>query len=304
MFVWSCVFLTLRLFGIGRDISDNYRLMFFGGEVVLCLVIFIIGFHIARTPIVVKHEIKTDKNTELRIVQITDTHLGFMMSERNFTRIVDKISDLKPDILLITGDFLENERSYAEFKDIGQALRQFNPKYGKWAVTGNHEFIGGIQSSLAYKETLGITTLRDSTVFLGDRFLLIGQEDSSAHRFGHKSLKTLDEIFEQYISIHREELQEVNTVLSLSSNYFTILITHQISNHSIYENRNIDLVLSGHTHNGQFFPWNLVVNRIFEIGFGLVRRGESYFYVSSGTWHWGPPMRLGTRSEIVVFDVF
>ena len=294
-FFWSCICLILRHFGIGA-VEPSHRIAFYISEVAICLVIFFIGFHIARNPVVIKHEIHTNRGTELRVVQISDTHLGFMMSERNFTRIVNQIVEINPDILLITGDFLENERSYAEIKDIGRALRNLDLKYGIWAVTGNHEYIGGIENSLAYKEALGIKTLRDSTVFISSKFLLIGQEDSSARRFGDFPLKTLDELFEQKIDGDR-------TVADFSREYLTILMTHQISRHSKYENRNIDLVLSGHTHNGQFFPWNLVVKRIFDIGYGLVKRGESYFYVSSGTWHWGPPLRLGTRSEIVVFEV-
>ena len=311
MFVWSCACMVLRCFNIGA-VEPQHRIVFYLCEVVLCLMIFFIGFHIARNPVIVRHEINTNKGTELRIVQISDTHLGFMMSERNFTKIVNKIEEINPDILLITGDFLENERSYAEIKDIGRALRNLNPKYGIWAVTGNHEYIGGIENSLAYKETLGIKTLRDSTVFIDNKFLLIGQEDSAARRFGDFPLKTLDELFEQKIPVGDISAcpasvpsmsSSTPTVSDLTPNHLTILITHQISNHTKYENRNIDLVLSGHTHNGQFFPWNLVIKRIFDIGYGLVKRGDSHFYVSSGTWHWGPPLRLGTKSEIVVFEI-
>jgi len=295
MFVWSCVFLILRLFGVGVTANTD-RVIFYFGEVLLCMTILIIGFHFARTPIIVRHEINTNKSTSLKIVQISDNHLGFMNSERMFSRIVDKIKEINPDILLITGDFLENEMSYAQKKDIGRSMRDLNLKYGIWAVTGNHEFIGGIEKSIDYKNSLGIKTLRDSTAFIDNKFLLIGQEDSSARRFGDFPLLTLEEILEQKIDDKR-------TVADLSNEYLTILMTHQVSDHTKYYDKNFDLVLSGHTHNGQFFPWNLVVRRIFDIGYGLVKRGDSNFYVSSGTGFWGPPIRIGTRSEIVVFEI-
>ena len=295
MLVWSSVFMILRLFGVGA-VSNTHRIIFFSGEVALCSLIFLVGFHFARNPVIVKHEINTGRNVNLRVVQISDNHLGFMNTERMFSRIVRKIQGVNPDILLITGDFLENELSYAQKKDIGRALRELDLKYGIWAVTGNHEFIGGIDKSIDYKNSLGIVTLRDSSVIIDDKFLLIGQEDSTAGRFGDFKPLTLNEILEQRVDEYR-------TVKELSKEKLTILMTHQISNHTKYENKNFDLVLSGHTHGGQFFPWNFVVKRMFDIVYGLVKRGDTYFYVSSGTGYWGPPIRLGTRSEIVVFDI-
>jgi hypothetical protein len=266
------------------------------------MIIFFVGFHNAKTPVIVAHEISTNKefsassSERLRVIQITDNHLGFMNTERMFRRIVYMIKDLEPDLLLITGDFLENEMSYAQIKDIGRSMKDLEVRYGIWAVTGNHEYIGGIEQSLDYKKSLGIQTLRDEAVLIEDKILLIGQEDSSAGRFGDFPVLSLDEIFEIKVT-------EDHSVTELSKKHLSILMTHQIANHSKYEDRNLDLVLSGHTHNGQFFPWNLVVKRIFDIGYGLVKRGESYFYVSSGTGYWGPPIRFLTRSEIVVFDI-
>ena len=80
-------------------------------------------------------------------------------------------------------------------------------------------------------------------------------------------------------------------------------MTHQIKDHKEYENRDIDLVLSGHTHFGQIFPFNLITKKMFDIAYGLQKRGNTYIYVSSGTGIWGFPMRIGTKSEIVVFEI-
>jgi hypothetical protein len=223
-------------------------------------------------------------------------HLGFMNNEKRFSRIVDQIEQINPDIVFITGDFLENEHNYAVIKDIGAPLHRLNPVYGIWGVVGNHEYIAGIDRSLAYMSDLGINILRDSTVVIDNNILIIGQEDSSMARRRNIQLKTLDELKDN-------EIKPESTVRDLMPQKLTIVLSHYIKDHTIYEHQGFDLVLSGHTHDGQFFPWNLVTRRLNCISYGLERKGDSHFYVSSGTGIWGPAFRLGTKSEIVVFDI-
>lgn len=295
MFVWSLIFLILRKFNLGPN-GNLWRLNFYVFEVLLCLIIFYVGFTNAVNPKVVNHTLKIDKGVSLKVAQISDLHLGFMYSEKSFTKVVGQIEDINPDILLITGDFLENENSYAEIKNIGKSITKLNLKYGIWAVPGNHEYINNVDKCIAYMDMLGIKTLRDSSVMIDSSIILVGRDDESAHRFGYEKLLSLDEILNQNIS-------EIETVSELSKQKLTILMTHQIKNHKEYEDKNLDLVVSGHTHHGQFFPYNLFVKRIFDIAYGLEKWGETYFYVTSGTGYWGPPFRIGTKSEIVVFEI-
>jgi len=294
-FVWSLVWLVLRLFHIG-PVANRSRLIFFGAEVLVCLLLLLIGNFNAYNVKVTRHQIPTTKNINLRVVQLSDTHLGFQNTQKQMSKIVDKVNEINPDIVFITGDFLENESRIAEIKNMGSPIHRLNPVYGVWAVNGNHEFISGIDNSVRYINSLGINLLRDSTVVIDDDILLIGQEDLSIQRRTQVSRKPIDELIMHQIS-------DDTTVSELIPQKYTIVLSHQIPNHKPYENLGFDLVLSGHTHHGQFFPFNLIVQKMYDIGYGLQKRGNSYFYVTSGTGIWGPAMRIGTVSEIVVFEI-
>jgi predicted MPP superfamily phosphohydrolase len=293
--IWSAVFLILKRWVI-HPLSDSGRIAFFLAEVALFTVIFLIGNHIARDLKLAIHELQTDKNASIRAVQITDLHIGNMNTERHLSKIVDMINTVNPDIILITGDFMENENKYATRKNIGQSMKRLNPPLGVWAITGNHEYIAGIESSITHMKSLGINILRDESVIIDDRLLLIGREDPALQWRENKTPLSLTEILSHQIT-------DEKTTEELSHQMLTILMTHQERTYKEYAGKSIDLILSGHTHAGQFFPWNIVANRMFEIGYGLVKRDNTYIYVSSGTGIWGPPFRLGTRSEIVVFDI-
>ena len=293
--VWSLTFIILRLCKIG-PIAEKSRMILFIGEIFICSLILIVGYINAYNVKIVKHQIQCNKGVNLKIVQISDVHLGYMNSEKQFSRIVDMINLLNPDILFITGDFLENENSYAERKNIGKSIERVNAKLGVWAVTGNHEYISGIDKSMKYMKSLGINVISDSCVTIGNDLLVIGQEDPAKTWRTQKAPLPLDQILSQKF----ENEKDINDLIN---ERVTIVLTHQVKDHAIYENKGIDLVLSGHTHDGQFFPWNLAVRKIYDISYGLVKRGDSYFYVSSGAGIWGPAMRLGTISEIVMLEI-
>jgi len=288
-FLFSLIFLVLRLFHIG-PVTPKARLIFFTAEVATCLVLLLVGWLTALNVKVTRHSIVADKGVNMRVVQLSDLHLGIQNSERQLAKIVDKVNGLNPDMVVISGDLLENENGYAELKHIGNSMRKLNPVYGVWAVNGNHEYISGIERSVAYIQSLDIKLLRDSCVVIDDNILLIGQEDPTLFRRTRTAPKTLDELITPEIA---EAIPK----------RFTMVLTHQVHSHKPYENRGFDLVMSGHTHHGQLFPFNLVVKRVYDIAYGLQKRGDSYFYVTSGTGIWGPAFRLGTISEIVVFDV-
>lgn len=288
MFLYSVIFLILQKFNIVH-ITESFKISLLVIETIFFIGLFLIGYFLAINPIIKTHDIKIAKEfkTPLKVVQLSDLHLGYMYTEQMFERVVNKVKEINPDLILISGDFLENENGYAAKKDIAKSINQLNPKYGIFFSPGNHEYINNISESLKYISSLNINILRDSTIKINNEFYLIGKDDESAPRFTGNTLKPLKHL--------------------IPSNYstppLTILMTHQIKNHKDFTDKGLDLVISGHTHQGQFFPWNLVVKLLFDISYGYEKWGDTHFYVSSGTGFWGPPFRLGTRSEIVVFNL-
>lgn len=222
------------------------------------------------------------KFNELNIIMASDIHLSPIDGERLLKRIVDKMNSLNPDIILLAGDIVDDKAEILEQRGIGKSFRLLKPKYGVYSINGNHEFINGVESSVRFGESLGIIFLRDEYIMIDSSFYLIGREDSSMPQFTGKQRKSLEEIVE-----------------NISDSYPKILLDHTPFKLEQAVNNNIDLQLSGHTHHGQIWPANLITNLIYEISWGYKKKGNTHFYVSSGAGTWGPPVRIGSRSEIV-----
>lgn len=222
------------------------------------------------------------KLNELNIVMASDIHLSPIDGERLLKRIIDKMNSLNPDIILLAGDIVDDKAEILEAREIGKSFRLLKPKYGVYSINGNHEFINGVESSVRYGESLGIKFIRDSFILIDSSFYLIGREDNAMPQFTGKQRKTLEEI-----------------VKNISDQYPKILLDHTPFKLEQAVNNNIDLQLSGHTHHGQIWPANIITNLIYEISWGYKKKGNTHFYVSSGAGTWGPPVRTGSRSEIV-----
>jgi hypothetical protein len=152
-----------------------------------------------------------------------------------------------------------------------------------FAVTGNHEYIGGAGPACAYLEEHGITMLRDSVARLEGGTYIVGREDRSSAGFGGGKRKTLESL-----------MAEVDTA------YPVVLMDHQPFRLEEAAGKGIDLQLSGHTHHGQLWPLNKITEAVYEVSRGEAVKGETHFYVSSGVGTWGPPVRTGNRPEIVL----
>ena len=216
---------------------------------------------------------------DLNVVMISDLHLSTINGEDFVEGIVEKINSLHPDIVLIAGDLVDDRASVLRDKGIGSSLKALNPPLGVYGITGNHEYINGVDSSVNYMEELNITPLRDTSVTIDNSFVLIGREDRSKGLSKRKSLKEL--------------------VDGSNHNLPILLLDHTPFHLEEAMENGIDLQLSGHTHNGQMFPINLITNIIYEVSCGFLRKGNTQYYVSSGVGTWGPPIRTGSRSEIV-----
>lgn len=219
---------------------------------------------------------------ELNIVAASDIHLSPIDGENLLERIVDKMNSLNPDIIILAGDIVDDKAEVLEQRNIGESFKRLNPKYGIYTINGNHEFINGVDSSVRYAEHLGMKVLRDEYVIIDSSFYIVGREDVSMNSFTGRKRKSLEEIMS-----------------SINSDLPKILLDHTPVKLEQAEINRIDLQFSGHTHHGQIWPANIITNMIYEISWGYKKKGNTHYYVTSGAGTWGPPVRTGSKSEIV-----
>ncbi len=218
----------------------------------------------------------------LHIVSFSDVHLGTLIGKKKLSQLVKKVNTLQPDIILIPGDIIDEDVGPVIRDGAGPVLKQFKAKYGVYAVTGNHEYMGGVEKAKEFLSYNGITLLNDTAVLVDDSFYLVGREDRSANRFGSNKRKPLNHILE-----------------NVNKNLPVILLDHQPFKLKQAVKNNIDLQLSGHTHHGQLWPFNFITELIYEIDWGYLKKENTHFYVSGGVGGWGPPIRTVNRPEIL-----
>lgn len=234
-----------------------------------------------------KITIETDKiNRNIRVVQISDVHIGLIVREFRIKKIVNTIKQTSPDILISTGDLVDAQID--KLNHIADILKEVNIHYGKFAITGNHEFYAGINQALTFTEKAGFEVLRDKAVRIDSLNLnIVGFDDLEAKRYGFD------------LNVNRYSL-----VKNFSKSGFTILLRHR----PLVDNELIDyfdLQLSGHTHKGQFFPFSLLTKLYYKNkDSGLLKIGNNkYLYISKGTGTWGPPIRIFASPEITIIDL-
>ncbi len=226
------------------------------------------------------------KLSDLNIVMASDIHLSPYDGESHLKKIIEKINLLEPDIIIFAGDIVDDKAEVLIDRKIGQSFRKLKPKYGIYAINGNHEFINGVEPCVKYMEDYDFKVLRDDYELVVNSFYLIGREDVSKRNFTRSERKPLEEI-----------------VKTIDSNFPKILLDHTPVKLEQAEKNGIDLQLSGHTHHGQIWPGNIITNMIYEVSRGYKRKGNTHYYVSSGAGTWGPPVRTGSSSEVVNIKV-
>ena len=222
------------------------------------------------------------KLNELNVVFASDLHLSTIDGEKLLTRIVDKMNSVNPDIILFSGDIVDEKAMILRERGIGESFRKLNPKYGIYSINGNHEFINEVDTSVKYMKEYGMKVIRDDYEFVDSSFYIVGREDVSMKQFTGKSRKELEQI-----------------IKSLQGNFPKILLDHTPVKLEQAEKNYIDLQLSGHTHHGQIWPANIITNLIYEVSWGYLKKGKTHYYVTSGAGTWGPPVRTGSKSEIM-----
>ena len=217
------------------------------------------------------------------IVQISDVHVGPTIRQQYVERIVEAVNRLKPDVVAITGDLVDG--SVAELRDQVAPLSRLKSREGRYFVTGNHEYYSGAVPWMVELERLGIRVLHNQHVVIERDFaklVLAGVSDYSA---GH------------YDDSHRSDPQK-SLAGAPGDAAVKILLAHQPRSAAAASEAGFDLQLSGHTHGGQFWPWNHFVKFQQPFTAGLHRLDELFVYVSRGTGYWGPPKRFFAPSEI------
>ncbi len=251
----------------------------------LTLILLIYGYINACNPQIKTLDIKIDKKSKLSglsIVAVSDIHLGTIVDRKRFCRMVERINSLEPDLVLLAGDIVDEDLAPVIRENIGEALTEISAKYGVYGITGNHEYIGGVEQAAHYLETHNVRLLRDTTILIEDAVYIVGREDRSISQFTNGRRKPLKSLLK-----------------SVDINLPVILMDHQPFQLEEARDNNIDLQISGHTHHGQIFPINFITNAIYEISWGYRIIGRTHYYVSSGAGTWGPPIRTGNHPEIV-----
>lgn len=252
----------------------------------IILLTLTIGFFNAWHPKVTKYSINIDKPANqirnLKIIAASDIHLGTIIGPRKTHQLVSTINSLKPDIILLAGDVVDEDVQPVIKQNLGECLKQLKAPMGIYASTGNHEYIGGVDRSVDYLEKHGINVLRDTFLTINNSFVLAAREDRDKNRFNSSPRLNLNEL-----------LSNIDHSLPI------ILLDHQPYQLKKAQEAGVDLQISGHTHHGQLWPLNYITRRIFEVSRGYKQKGNSHFIVSTGYGTWGPPIRIGNRPEIL-----
>lgn len=246
--------------------------------VLACFIFCAWAIYSAHRIHVVKLNIASSKvNSPVRLVQISDVHVGSRQAAY-LEKVVRLVNIQQPDILLITGDLLDENVSENDLASLS------NLSYPAFYCSGNHERYVNYKQVLEYIANQGVTVLSDSAA-LCNGIQILGVEDR------------------QHVSEAQRALDTVKTKSALDPDQFSVLLYHQPDLWDAAKKHDIDLTLSGHTHKGQIWPFGLLVRTRYRYVAGLFKAASNHLFVSQGTGTWGPIMRFGTRCEITVIEL-
>lgn len=215
---------------------------------------------------------------KMKVVMLSDLHLGYHNRRSEFAKWVDKINEEKADLILVAGDIIDKNIQPLEEQEMHQEFLRLNAPVV--ACLGNHEYYGGESNALLFYKKADITLLRDSVTTVGD-LCIIGRDDRS-----NPKRKALSELMK-----------------GVDRTKYLVVLDHQPIQLEEAEQNGIDFQLSGHTHHGQVWPISWITESIYECAFGEWQRGSTRYYVTSGIGIWGGKFRIGTHSEYVVAEI-
>ncbi len=293
---------------VNEKILSSKITFIISGSICILLTILLSTYGVIHSKKIVytDYNVNIDKITNidnLKISLVSDIHLGYNTHLSHIKKMVDMINNSNSDLVLIAGDIFDNNyEAIGNDEDIINELKRIKSKYGVYAVYGNHDIdekiLAGFTFNWDKSEVLidprmeeflsksNIKTLRDETILIDDSFYLIGRLDY--HKYGIKinERKTIEELIKD-IDIDKP----------------IIVLDHEPYELNELSNNNVDLDLSGHTHNGQMFPSNILIKVIWDNPYGLLKVGNMTSIVTSGIGVYGPNMRVLTTAEVVNINV-
>ena len=254
----------------------------------LSIIISVYGYFEAKDVRTEKIIINTSKIPEdvgrLRIVQISDIHLGLIVREDRLRRILSEVKKADPDILVSTGDLVDGQIDNLE--KLAEPFQKINPRYGKFAITGNHEFYAGLDQALSFAEKSGFRIPRGEAVTAAGLVNIAGVDDPQGRSYGLFKGRSEKELLSE-----------------LPHEKFTLLLKHRplVDKNALGL---FDLQLSGHVHRGQIFPFSIITGLYYPTHAGFANlAGNSKLYVSRGSGTWGPPIRFLSPPEVTVIEL-
>lgn len=290
MFVAGSVWLVFTLYMVmSLIVADVVRVMLptfkygFWCSLLFTVAFLVYGYVNYRNPVVNELNIIVDKPlvSPVKIVAVSDVHLGYATEKDRLKGYVKMINEQKPDVVLIAGDLIDNNVKPLNEWHMEEELRELNAPMGVYMVPGNHEYISGIEASEEFIKKSGIMLLRDSVVELANGLQIVGRDDR-----------------------HNKRRMPLADVMKLvDARKAVLMLDHQPYQVAKKDSLGVDVQISGHTHRGQIFPMNMVVDAMYEQSYGYRKWLHSHVYVSSGLSLWGPPFRIGTRSDMAVITI-
>ncbi|RAU98668.1 metallophosphoesterase [Paenibacillus sp. YN15] len=275
--------LVLRLTALPRQTARKWA----GLLTLAALVgIMVYGSYNAYNPVIREYDIRIPKTVEgmeqLNVVMASDMHFGLLSGRSHAERMVKEINRLNPDLVLFPGDIIDDDLNAYVRRGFGGILKQVEAKYGVYATLGNHDTNPGAMDELITAlEDSAMRVLYDESVVVDNRITLVGRKDKT-----DRDRATLEELLR-----------------GTDKNLPLILLDHQPYELDIAKDNGIDLMVSGHTHRGQIAPAQFITRRIYENDWGHLIKGDFDSVVSSGYGFWGPPIRTGSRAEIVQLHI-
>lgn len=243
------------------------------------------AYHVVTHPAIKELSITLPKGSSTRdsmtVVMMSDLHIGEMIDKDLVQTYVKRSNEQHPDMVVLVGDIMDYESRFAEKEHIEDDLQQLEAPLGVYIVNGNHEYRANRFAKYRWLKKTGATLLVDSIAMPDSSFYLIGRDD--------------------YINKKRKPLHALMTGIDTTKPI--LVLDHQPWSFAEMRMNNVDLGLHGHTHNGQLWPYPLIMKWVYECPYGYHKKGPTQHYVSSGIGFAGPPYRVGTQSELVVLHI-
>jgi uncharacterized protein len=247
--------------------------------------VFIYGSYFAWNTTVRNYEVTINKPAEMKDVKIllaTDIHIGEKIGTHNLLQMIDIVKEQQPDLVLLAGDIINDDIEPYITNQVEDIMKEIKAPLGVYAVPGNHDYYGGDMESLAYEmDKIGIHFLEDDVVNVKDQFYIVGRQD--------------------FTEVNRKTIADL--VSNLDSSKPIIMLDHQPKEISEAQQSGVDMIVSGHTHRGQMAPAHLITSKMYENDWGYLKKGQLHSFTSSGLGLWGPALRIGSQSEVMIIDV-